>query len=426
MKRQFHVVVIGGGTSGLCLAQALHKAGVSVAVYERSRTRTERLQGYRVHINPHGSQALHDCLPPDLWQRFVDSCGVSGTYAFLTEQMDELIRIENDLTSGADAASSHHSASRITLHQVLSAGLDGILHYDKEFERYERNADGTVTCYFADGTTATGDVVVAADGGGSRVRQQYLPHADRVDTGITAIAGKFLLDDESRKLLPERLLDGPNSVLPPKGCLMFCAPHDLADGRNDETFEHDKVLFDNTTSYIMWAYAANSARFPAGLSELDGDGLRDLVGRMIADWHPGFRTMVAASPGEAVSLLPIRTSVPVKQWETTNITLAGDAIHSMTPFGGIGANTALRDARLLAHNLIEVANGERDLLDAIGDYERQMIDYGFAAVRSSMRNATQAVSESRAGRVVFKTVLRVCSAVPALKRKMFSGQGTGK
>ena len=59
-----HVIVIGGGIGGLCLAQGLKRAGISVAVYERDRTLTDRLQGYRVHINPSGSRALHACLPP--------------------------------------------------------------------------------------------------------------------------------------------------------------------------------------------------------------------------------------------------------------------------------------------------------------------------------------------------------------------------
>ena len=53
-----HVLVIGGGVGGLTLAQGLKKSGVSVAVYERDRSATDRLQGYRVHINPAGSSAL--------------------------------------------------------------------------------------------------------------------------------------------------------------------------------------------------------------------------------------------------------------------------------------------------------------------------------------------------------------------------------
>ena len=43
MTRRPHVLVIGGGIGGLCLAQGLRGAGVSVAVYERTRVRTDWL-----------------------------------------------------------------------------------------------------------------------------------------------------------------------------------------------------------------------------------------------------------------------------------------------------------------------------------------------------------------------------------------------
>lgn len=438
MANRSYVAIIGGGTGGLCLAQALHRAGVSVAVYERSKTRTERLHGYRVHINPHGSRALHECLPPDRWQAFVDTVGTSGgAFGFVTEQLDELMLIEDEVTSGEDRdpANAHHSVSRITLHQVLSGGLDGVLHYDKDFERYERNADGTVTCFFADGSTDVADVLVAADGANSRVRAQYLPHAERADTGIKCIAGKLPLTEKTRAWLPTRVWDGPNNVMPPKGCGMFLAPHDLGHGAtvtadgiggNDDTAGHDAVLFDNTSSYVMWVYAASDGRYPpdADLLEMDGALLRDLVSVMITDWSPALRRLVADTPPASVSLLPIRTSVPVSRWQSTNITLLGDAIHSMTPFRGIGANTALRDAAVLARNLIAAARGDRDLLSAIDAYERQMTDYGFKAVRDSLRTAKQFISDNRTGRTMFKTVLRFFAAVPGLKRKVFSDQGS--
>ena len=70
-----HVLIIGGGIGGLTLAQGLKKSGVSVAVYERDRTMTDRVQGYRVHINPAGSLALHECLPPELFEAFARTCG---------------------------------------------------------------------------------------------------------------------------------------------------------------------------------------------------------------------------------------------------------------------------------------------------------------------------------------------------------------
>ncbi|MDQ3790463.1 MAG: FAD-dependent monooxygenase [Actinomycetota bacterium] len=438
MTGQFRVGIIGGGTGGLCLAQALRKAGVPVAVYERSGVRTDRLQGYRVHINPKGARALHECLPPDQWQAFVETCGSpGGAFRFVNEQLKELLLIEDEVTSGTDRdpARSHHSVSRITLHQVLSAGLADVLHLDKEFERYERADDGTITCHFADGTTATADVLVGADGANSRVCRQYLPAARRIDTGIRAIAGKLPLTEDVRRWLPHRMQDGPTNVLPPSGCGMFMAPHDLSDsllsatansiGGNDESARLG-LHFDNTTSYLMWSYAANRGTFPvddAQLSTLDGVGLRDLAGRQIAGWHPDLRRVVAETPGETVTLLPIRTSVPVNQWDTTNITVLGDAIHSMTPFRGIGANTALRDAQLLARNLIDAAQGRRELRAAIRDYETQMIDYGFAAVRLSLRTAEQTISNNWLGRAMFKTALRFFALVPPLKRKVFADLG---
>src|SRR5690349_15460133 len=91
----FHVMIIGGGIGGLCLAQGLKRAGVSVAVYERDQTRSDRLQGYRIHINPAGSRALHACLPPDLYAAFLQTCGKSGHgFSFLTDQFDELLALD--------------------------------------------------------------------------------------------------------------------------------------------------------------------------------------------------------------------------------------------------------------------------------------------------------------------------------------------
>src|SRR6516165_4268115 len=113
-----HVVVIGGGIGGLCLAQGLRKAGVPVSVYERDRTPTSRLQGYRININPRGARSLRECLPGDLWDAFEASCGASPHYSFrfITHRMDELLRIEalEDARVGR-----HYSASRGRLRQIL-------------------------------------------------------------------------------------------------------------------------------------------------------------------------------------------------------------------------------------------------------------------------------------------------------------------
>src|SRR5690349_21214794 len=87
----FHVIIIGAGTGGLCLAHGLRRAGISCAVYERDRTRSDGLQGYRVGIDPDGSRALSECLPPELFATFVATCARAPRYFnMLTEQMREV------------------------------------------------------------------------------------------------------------------------------------------------------------------------------------------------------------------------------------------------------------------------------------------------------------------------------------------------
>jgi len=105
----------------------------------------------------------------------------------------------------------------------------------------------------------------------------------------------------------------------------------------------------------------------------------------------------------------------VTAWPTGPVTLLGDAIHNMTPMAGVGANTALRDADLLRRNLIEAGP---DVTAAVADYERRMLEYGFAAVARSLRNARFAASGRPVARRVMRGVLRGVNLVPPLKRRM--------
>ncbi len=432
------VLIAGGGIGGLALAHGLRKAGIDVAVYERDRHRTDRLQGFRIHISPRGSRALHELLPEHLYRAFVEHSNAVESeigFGFATEQMSTLLELDRQTIEGnpADDVDRNFGVSRITLRQVLLSGLDDVVHYGKAITGYTQLPDGRVEARFADGTTALGDVLVGADGGTSRVRAQLLPHAQRVDTGIVAICGKYMLTEQSRRRLAPRLQTAPVSVIPPRGCGMFVAPHEFGSsdvasgtiGGNDGAAQlFPGALFDNTRPYVLWSYAAKRSDYPADLESLAPRELQDLADRLTADWSPQLRELITGCDTETVTLLPIRTSVPVGPWETTNVTLLGDAIHSMTPFRGIGANVALRDAQVLTGSLTAAARGERPLLRALHEYEAQMIGYGFAAVRASLQAAEQSVSDSRVSRTMARTVFRVAGALPPLKRKMFGGIGS--
>ena len=428
---RFRVAIIGGGIGGLCLAQGLKKAGIEVALYERDRSATARLQGYRIHISPRGSRALHDCLPSGLYEAFVATCGASGgRFRFLNEQMAELAGFEEE--PGDDVIARHHSASRITLRQVLLAGLADVVHFDKAFTHYVEEPDGPIRLDFEDESTAFCDVLVGADGGNSAVRRQLLPHAQRIDTGVVGIAGKLMLTDENRPKVPPSLLRGAGLVLAAGRCSMFIAPHQFGErvvpalgaiGGNDEAWMlRPGALFDNTTSYLMWAYGGFRADMEKRqrLEDCSVEELRTMVVSLIARWHSDFQTMVGLSDPASISVLPIRTSVPVEAWETKRITLIGDAIHSMTPYRGIGANVALRDANTLCAQLDAARAGACHLDRAIGAYEEEMRVYGFAAVRGSLKAMRAAVAEKGVGFRLTKLALRTINLLPPLRRRFLA------
>jgi 2-polyprenyl-6-methoxyphenol hydroxylase-like FAD-dependent oxidoreductase len=420
MSEPFHVLIIGGGIGGLTLAQGLQRAGVSAEVYERDRTLTDRLQGYRVHISPTGSRALHECLPPRLFEIFDRTCGAPNmAVRFLTEQMRVLLAFDGDLAAGTDPVARHRAASRITLRQVLLAALDNV-HFGKTFERYEERG-GRIVAHFADGTQAEGDVLVAADGGGSRVRQQFLPHAQRIDTGVVGIAGKIFLDT-ARDRIARSLLDGISLVAARGGFGLFVAIQEMIGGPIDGIGGNEPVLagmgnlYENTRSYLMWALSAKRQKFGLGDAEwADSSALTAAAARAMAGWSRAFCDLVGLADPTTVSCLPIRTSIPIAAWHTQRITLLGDAIHSMTPYRGIGANVAIKDAARLKRALAAAHNRECDIVEAIHDYEAGMLDYGFRAVRNSLKAMHQTVTDSRPALTLSRLSLRAINALPPVK-----------
>jgi 2-polyprenyl-6-methoxyphenol hydroxylase-like FAD-dependent oxidoreductase len=437
--KPLHVLIIGAGTGGLCLAHGLRRAGIRVAVYERDRTRTGGLQGYRVGIDPDGSRALHACLPPELYDTFVATCARAPRYFnLLTEQLSEVLSM-NVENVGDDPVNSEKSVSRMTMRQVLLTGMADVVHFDKVFTRYERHADGTVTAHFEDGTSATGDVLVAADGTNSRVRRQYLPHARLEDTGIVGVAAKLPLTAETKALLPPKVFEGVSMLLAPKGygCILHVMEFkwDAAGGIRPDVAGSDAallagwpgLLYDNTRDYIMWGFTGAAARLPADLMSRRGADLRDVVRELTPGWHPHLRELFARTDPSTCFPLNIRTSVPVEAWPASTVTLLGDAIHTMTPGRGVGANTALRDALALCRALTDVRDGRIGLVAAIAAYEERMREYGYAAVLDSRKqlDGDAPLHKPVVGRAVLagmRTGMRVVNHVPALKRRMADAQ----
>jgi 2-polyprenyl-6-methoxyphenol hydroxylase-like FAD-dependent oxidoreductase len=142
---------------------------------------------------------------------------------------------------------------------------------------------------------------------------------------------------------------------------------------------------------------------------------------MTDGWSPRFRKLIELSEMDTINSINIRTSVPLDPWESSRVTLLGDAVHTMTPGRGVGANTALEDAALLCKRLIEVRDGMRELIEAIHSYEGDMLEYSRHVVLESRKrmDARDPVHKPVIGRVVLalsRTMMRTVNHLPFLKR----------
>ena len=425
------VLIIGAGIGGLALAHALVEAGIDVRVCERNRVAADWVDGYRININPDGSRALRRCLPTALWEAFVaTSATPPGGISFRTEQLRELFTVTREDMSGgsADPADGQYGVSRRALRTLLLTGLEDRVRYGAAFERYTVADDGEVTAHFADGSTATGDVLVGADGANSGVRRQYLPHAERVPAGAGGIGARLPLDDATRAWLPRALREGMTLVMPPSGpASMFTSAFPgrgaltaaISDGVGlaGRGLDADALL-DHTDDYVLWSVIADPRVLPD--DGADGRLLQDAALELTRGWSPALRRLITDADPASIGVMRFRHSTLVEPWTSTTVTVLGDAIHNMPPVGGLGANSALRDAAALADQLVTVRDGA-PLIPAIAAYEAQMRDWGYAAVRRSLAGARRATSSSPVSRRMGRAFFRVRSTGRDVARRIGVG-----
>ena len=418
------VIIIGAGTGGLALAHGLKRAGIAVAVCERDRSPRDSRGGYRVGISPGGSRALKACVPPEVYDLFVATCArAPDWFTFYDQGFHELFSL--DITAGtADPDNAERNVLRKTLRRVLLQGLEAEVGFGKTFVDYTVKGN-EVTARFEDGSTLTGDVLVGADGANSRVRKQRLPRARHEDTGMVSVGGHMPMTPETRALLTRKMFSGMSMLMAPRGFGAIIHSLEFTPARDDPDFPRRWPDFADAVAQdsIGWGLWGTRRNFPKDPAVLPADGIASLALEVTRDWHPHFREIVRRTDPASLQALNIRTSVPVEPWESSNVTLLGDAIHTMTPGRGAGANTALRDAALLCRTLRDVAAGRESLVPALAGYEKEMLRYSTEAVLASRKgmSAEDGIHKPIVGDLQFaatKAMMRTINAIPPLKRRI--------
>ena len=395
--QQRHISIIGAGLGGLCLAQGLKRAGIAFDVYERDPAPASRTQGYRLRIDADGQDALARCLPANLYALFRQSCSATRNIQFLDCDLEPTRG--QPATSWRTSEIDHDpqpipcdlSANRQTLREILLSGIEERVHFGKTFRQFEIVDEAAVHLQFEDGSHRNSSLLVGADGVHSMVRQQLVPTAQPVDTGALCIYGKTVATPELKEIAGATLCTGTSvifangfaTILDP---ILFPEPLPAIAARLAPACRLSPV-----DDYLYWAFIGPRARVGISASTLpSAHHLMALIEDIVRHWHPRLRAVFAQGDAEALAIMPVRSSPPtIATWRRGPVTLLGDAIHTMSPAGGVGANTALRDAAALA----DQASTVQDLPQAVSRYESAMREWAETAIRASENGAHRLFSE---------------------------------
>ncbi|MEU4564291.1 FAD-dependent monooxygenase [Actinoplanes sp. NPDC023936] len=388
MSSRPHVLIAGGGIGGLCLAQGLRRAGISFALYESSPALAQG--GYRLHMNGEGGRALRQCLPEPLHELYAQTSRTPPRREVMVEldHQGAEVGARPHIGVADDPARPDTAVNRRTLRQIMAVGLDDALHFGHTVTGFTTEADG-VRLHFADGGSATGDVLVGADGINSAVRAQLLPEVPVVDTGVRCLYALAPLTAGLAPALPDAMHDGFAVAAGPDGVIFAYGLYDPRRPVADAAAElAPGAAIDPVEPYLMINVSITPdsplRRSDEELWGSDAPARHDLMRAAARGWHPDLAGLVEHVDPASIFPASIRHLRPAEPWTPGPVTLLGDAIHAMPPNFGAGGNTALRDAAALARALRRAATGEVPLVDAIAAYEADLRAEVFPILRAAI------------------------------------------
>ena len=306
MKVRPDILIIGAGIGGLTAAIALRQAGFHVQVFERAAELKEIGAGIGLSAN-----AIRVLKHLSLMQQVVSRGAVIAAAVSYTSQGRTLSSLPTDLTDVPTIC-----LHRAELQQALFSALpSGCVHLGQEFVHFKNTSDG-VTAHFASGKTASGNVLVGADGLRSKVRAQLIGDGEPVYRGYQCWRG--VCNHPTSKHLTETFGLGLRVGLVPIG-----------------------------QRGTAWWCTANEAESAKDMP----DGVKSKLLRWFGDWHKPIPDVIGATEPTAIIKTGIYDRRPVKKWSQGCCTVLGDAAHPTTPNMGQGGCMAIEDAALLARCL---------------------------------------------------------------------------
>ncbi|RGP76749.1 zeaxanthin chloroplastic [Fusarium longipes] len=365
------ILISGSGLASLLLAQSLKQSNIPFRIFERDSSFVFRAQGYRLRLSGEGLDAIESVLDKPTWDRFWEACGKTGGSGF--KAYDAVSGELTENTLGENLMSRDNKIvgiARGDMRRIFAQGCEDYIEWSKNVTGYELTDSG-VRAIFSDGSKSVeGSMLVGGEGIYSKVATQVSDGKLKVfDTGARGIHGQapttafkqlgegvFRLHDQSR----------------PDGDVFL-----ITNVRSGD--------MDNPDIKFGWTMGGHPGviKAPNDNYSIVGKQAADIAKSISKNWDSKFQPLFEQMDESEAAFWKITCSTPsgVPEWKNeARVTVIGDAAHSMTPAGGLGANTAVRDSALLGRLLHEAGGWSPGVTAA---YEKEMRVYGSEAVHQS-------------------------------------------
>ncbi|MGK3109660.1 MULTISPECIES: FAD-dependent monooxygenase [Streptomyces] len=332
------VLVAGGGVAGQALAFWLTRSGHRVTVVERFPAL--RATGAQVDLRGQGIEAVKRMgLLDAVRGKLVDEAGVAFVDARGTAKATIMA---NTSGRGRQTLTSEYEIMRGDLVRILhdTTRDDTEYVFGKSVDGFEQD-EHKVVAHFSDGSSGEFDLLVGADGQGSRIRRAVLPEGFdpywRVGIHMAYWFVPRIASDSNIR----------DTYMVPGGRQIMRRSHNPTETQVYFVIREES----DEASAIHRAPVERQQEFWA-------DRFRD-AGWQTERFIEGMKTSPFFYSQEVVQ---VRTDT----WSKGRVVLAGDAAHCASPYSGMGISGGLVGAHVLAG---EINRHPGDLPTALADYD---------------------------------------------------------
>lgn len=325
------VMIAGGGIGGLAAALTLHQIGVDCVVYES--VRALKPLGVGINLQPNAVRELGDL---GITPAMLDEVGLPAReWALVGLNGNDIHAEPRGLEAGYNwpQYAVHRGQFHMLLHRLVveRLGPDAV-QTGKRAIGYKH--DKGVTLQFADGTEATGDLLIGADGIHSAIRATMHPGQPPIHWG-GAVMWRGVTRARPNRTGSSFIGLGTHR----HRVVIYPISHPDADGMATINWIAE-VTYDSPEGRenTGWFREVTTADFA---HHFDG-------------WNWDWLDVPALLAGaDVVYENPMIDRDPVPTWVDGPVALLGDAAHAMYPTGSNGASQAIIDARVLGACMVE-------------------------------------------------------------------------